>query len=119
MKVVEHRNVEAEQFPGGATYHTLVGDDEGSTPVRTGIQVSPPGYETPEHSHPYVEVITVLEGAGEAWAEGEEGTVRLEPGVTLILPPGQRHGFRVTGDVPLKTLGIHASPHRIVDLAGA
>ncbi len=116
MKVVEHRTVEAEEFPGGATYHTLVGDDEGSTPVRTGIQVSPPGYRTPEHSHPYVEVITVLEGTGEAWAEGED-TVRLEPGVTLILPPGQRHGFRVTGDVPLKTLGIHASPHRIVDLA--
>ena len=71
----------------------------------------------PSTRTPYVEVITVLEGAGEAWAEGEDA-VRLEPGVTLILPPGQRHGFRVTGDVPLKTLGIHASPHRIVDIAG-
>ena len=40
----------------------------------------------------------------------------LRPGVTLILPPGQRHGFRVTGDVPLRTLGVHASPHRIVDI---
>ena len=118
MKVVEHRNVAEEQFPGGATYRTLVGDEEGSTPVRTGIQVSPPGYATPEHSHPYVEVITVLEGTGEAWAEGEEGTVPLHPGVTLILPPGQRHGFRVTGEVPLKTLGIHASPHRIVEIEG-
>ena len=110
MKVVHHEAVAEEQFPGGATYRTLVGDEEGSTPVRTGIQVSPPGYETPEHSHPYVEVITVL--------EGEEGTIALRPGVTLILPPGQRHGFRVTGDVPLKTLGVHASPRRIVDIEG-
>lgn len=116
MKVIEQDAAPAEQFPGGATYHTLVGDEDGSTPLRTGIQVSPPGYATPEHSHPYVEVITVLEGAGEAWAEGE-GTVALRPGVTLILPPGQRHGFRVTGDKPLRTLGIHASPHRIVDIA--
>ncbi len=116
MKVVEHEAVAVERFPGGATYLTLVGDEDGSTPVRTGIQVSPPGYETPEHSHPYVEVITVLEGTGEAWAEGEEGTVALRPGVTLILPPGQRHGFRVTGGTPLRTLGVHASPHRIVDI---
>ncbi len=115
MKVVEHEQVESEEFPGGATYRTLVGDDMGSTPLRSGIQTSPPGYETPAHSHPYVEAITVLEGTGEAWAEGED-TVALRPGVTLILPPGQRHGFRVTGEVPLKTLGIHASPHRIVDI---
>ena len=118
MKIVHHAAVAEERFPGGATYRTLVGDEEGSTPLRTGIQVSPPGYRTPEHSHPYVEVITVLEGTGEAWAEGEAGTVALEPGVTLILPPGQRHGFRVTGEVPLKTLGVHASPRRIVDIAG-
>ena len=118
MKVIDHETVRAEEFPGGATYRTLVGDDEGSTPLRTGIQVSPPGYETPEHSHPYVEVITVLEGTGEAWAEGQ-GTVPLHAGVTLILSPGERHGFRVTGEVPLKTLGIHASPRRIVDIDGA
>ena len=116
MKRVEHDAAPLDRFPGGATYRTLVGDDDGTTPLRSGIQVSPPGYETPEHSHPYVEVITVLDGTGEAWAEGE-GTVALHPGVTLILPPGQRHGFRVTGDRPLTTLGIHASPRRIVDLA--
>lgn len=117
MKIVNHENVELEQFPGGATYQTLVGDNAGSTPIRTGIQVSPPGYATPEHAHPYVEVITILEGKGEAWSSDTEGTVALEPGVTLVLEPGVRHGFRVIGDAPLKTLGVHASPHRIVDIA--
>ena len=52
------------------TYQTLVGDERGSTPVRVGIQTSAPGSKTPMHSHPYLEVLTVLEGQGEAWIEG-------------------------------------------------
>ena len=49
-------------------------------PVRTGIQTSPPGYETRPHSHPYVEMLTVLEGEGEAWVDGEDGVIKMEPG---------------------------------------
>ena len=60
-------------FPGGAGYCPVIGDDNGAgVPVRTGIQTSPPGYETRPHSHPYVELLTVLEGEGEAWVEGGE-----------------------------------------------
>ncbi len=116
MKRISHDDVAREVFPGGATYQTLVGDDAGSTPIRLGIQISPPGYATPDHAHPYVEVITVLEGRGEAWS-ADGGIATLEPGVSLVVGPGIRHGFRVIGAAPLKTLGIHASPHRIVDVA--
>lgn len=50
-------------LPGGALYKPIIGDDTGDgLSVRTGIQNSPPGYATPPHSHPYVEVLTVLEG---------------------------------------------------------
>ena len=62
MPVVELNEVVLQDFPGGATYQTLVGDADGTTPVRIGLQVSPPGYSTGTHSHPYLEVITVLEG---------------------------------------------------------
>ncbi len=117
MRVVRDSEVPVEQFQGGATYRTLVGDAAGSTPVRTGLQVSPPGYATPDHSHPYVEIITVLEGTAEGWCEDREGTIALEPGMTLVLPANERHGFRVTGDGPFKTYGIHVSPHRIVDVS--
>ena len=41
--------------------------------MRTGIQTSQPGYETRVHSHPYVEVLTVIEGRGEAWLDGGAG----------------------------------------------
>jgi quercetin dioxygenase-like cupin family protein len=102
-------------FPGGATYRTLIGDDNGEgIPIRTGIQTSQPGYATREHSHPYVEVLTVLEGRGEAWLDGEPGTVRMEPGVTISIPAGRVHGFRVIGDQQLVTYGIHTFGKRIV-----
>lgn len=116
MPIIRHDDVPAEEFPGGATYKTLVGDDVGGTPVRCGIQTSPPGYATPDHSHPYLEVVTVLEGVGEAWIDGQDGPAPIGPGATLVLPPNVRHGFRVIGDRPLVTYGVHASPHRVVDV---
>lgn len=103
-------------FPGGATYRAIVGDDTGDgLPIRTGVQTSPPGYQTRVHSHPYVETLTVIAGHGEAWLDGEPGRVALEPGVTVVLPAHRPHAFRTIGEEPLITLGIHASGKRIVD----
>ncbi len=116
MKIIDHDALPKEQFPGGATYQTMVGDEAGSTPVRCGIQTSPPGYATPNHSHPYVEIITVLEGEAEGWSEDRDEMIALKPGITLVVPPNQRHGFRVIGETPFKTYGVHASPERIVEV---
>lgn len=116
MPVIQHDHISHEPFRGGATYQTIVGAEDGSTPVRIGIQTSPPGYRTPLHSHPYMEIITVLEGRGEAWIEGSEATVVMEPGVTLVLPANARHWFGTKGDVALKTYGVHASSTRIVEV---
>jgi quercetin dioxygenase-like cupin family protein len=103
-------------FVGGATYRAIVGDDTGEgLPIRTGIQTSPPGYATRVHSHPYVETLTVLAGCGEAWLDGEEVRIALEPGVTVVLPANRAHAFRVIGDEPLVTLGIHTFGKRIVN----
>ena len=113
MPVVDHAKVPMEPFRGGATYQTLVGDSQGSTPVRIGIQSSQPGYKTAKHFHPYMEIITVLEGSGEAWIEGNDDLIPLLSGVTLIIPPNLPHWFRASGVSPLKTYGVHASPLRI------
>jgi quercetin dioxygenase-like cupin family protein len=115
MPIIHVNEVPKQDFPGGATYQTIVGDDDGSTPIRLGLQVSEPGYSTGTHSHPYMEVITVVAGTGEAWVEGQAGMTPIAPGVTLVLPPNVKHGFRVTGDEQLKTYGVHASPDRLVD----
>ena len=116
VPVVHHNDVPGEAFRTGMTYQTLVGDERGSTPVRVGIQTSAPGYKTLTHSHPYMEILTVLEGRGEAWIEGRDDLIPITPGTTLVLPSNQKHWFRTTGDKPLVTYGVHASPHRIVNV---
>jgi len=116
MSLIRHAERPTVTFPGGAVYRPIIGDDTGDgIPVRTGIQISPPGYRTPSHSHPYPEILTVLEGTGEAWLDGDCCTVALEPGITIAIPAGRVHAFRATGDRPLVTFGIHASDKRIVD----
>jgi len=113
MPIVHIDEVRVEEFETGRTYQTLVGDDEGSTPVRVGIQTSPPGYSSGTHAHPYMEIITVIEGTGEAWIEGEGDAVAIGPGTTIVIPPTAAHGFRNTGPTPMRTYGVHASPRRI------
>jgi len=116
MQVIRLANTEVVKFGPDATYQLILGDDEGTTPIRTGIQTSQPGYVAPVHSHPYLEVLYVLEGVAEAWIDGKEDqTVRLEKGDTVALPPNVPHSFRVVGDRVLQTLGIHASPRRIAN----
>lgn len=114
--LIRHADRPTALFPGGATYRPIIGDDTGEgLSIRTGIQVSPPGYATQPHSHPYVELLTVLEGTGEAWLDGENSVFVMEPGVTIAVPAGRVHGFRTTGDRPLVTFGIHTSDKRIVN----
>jgi quercetin dioxygenase-like cupin family protein len=115
LTLIRHAERPTIAFRGGATYRPIIGDDTGAgLAIRTGIQVSPPGYQTRLHSHPYTEVLTVLEGHGEAWLAGEQA-VALEPGVSIALPANRPHAFRVVGDQPLVTFGIHVSDKRIVD----
>ena len=102
-------------FGPDAYYQLIIGDDEGSTPVRTGIQTAEPGYVAPVHQHPYVEILHILDGAAEAWLDGRESeAVTLRRGDTMAIPPDTPHAFRVVGDETLRLLGTHASPKRIV-----
>lgn len=118
LTVIRHAQRPDVTLPGGALYRAVLGDDTGAgIPVRTGIQTSPPGYATRPHSHPYAEILTVLEGEGEAWLEGEAERVPLNPGVTIVVPAHRVHGFRNLGETPLVTFGIHANDKRIVDYA--
>src|SRR5437016_13931391 len=95
LTVIRHADRPTVALTGGATYQPIIGDDTGEgLPIRTGIQVSLPGYTTPLHSHPYTEILTVIEGSGEAWLEGDGQIVALEPGGTISLPPNRPHRFR-------------------------
>src|SRR5712691_11338589 len=115
-KVIKLEDIEVVSFGPLAHHQPIIGDDEGTTPVRTGIQTSQPGYAAPMHSHPYVEILHILDGVAEAWIEGQEDRkVTLRKGDTIAIPPQTPHRFRVVGDEVLRLLGTHASPKRIVD----
>ena len=114
-RVVRLEETEQVSFGPLSHYHPIIGDDAGSTPVRTGIQTAQPGYEAPVHSHPYLEILHILDGIAEAWIDGQEDrAVVLRKGDTIALPPDTPHGFRVVGNQELRLLGTHASPTRIV-----
>jgi quercetin dioxygenase-like cupin family protein len=116
LTVIRHAERPTVAFTGGATYQPIIGDDTGTgLPIRTGIQTSPPGYQTRLHSHPYAEVLTVLAGRGEAWLADEDGVVGLEPGVSITFAANRVHAFRVVGEEPLVTYGIHTFGKRIVN----
>lgn len=115
-KVVRLAECEIVKFGPDAHYQLIIGDDQGTTPIRTGIQTSQPGYVAPMHSHPYLEILHILDGVAEAWVEGrEQDKVLLRKGDTIALPPDVPHSFRVVGDEVLRLLGTHVSPRRIVN----
>ena len=113
-KIARLDQSERVEFGPLAHYNPLIGD--GESPIRTGIQTSAPGYVAPMHQHPYVELLFIIEGEAEAWLEGEEDDpVSLKAGDCIALPPNIAHSFRTVGDQPMRLLGIHHSPDRIVE----
>ena len=112
------RLAETETVPiaPNSHYRPIVGDAEGTTPIRTGIQTCEPGYVAATHSHPYLEILHIVEGTAEVWLEGEEaGKTRLETGDTVMLPPNVPHAFATAGAARMRLLGTHVSSKRIVN----
>jgi hypothetical protein len=96
-----------------SVYQKLVGG--GDVPIWTGVQTCQPGYAAPLHSHPYMELILVLEGEGAFWFQDDGNEIRLKQHEIIALPPQRPHAFRNAGTAELKILGIHCSPQRHVD----
>jgi len=116
ITVIRLEDTERVSFGPLSHYQPIVGDAEGSTPVRTGIQTAQPGYAAPVHSHPYIEILHILDGVAEAWIDGQlDSAVVLRKGDTIAVPPETPHAFRVVGEQELRLLGTHVSPKRIVN----
>ena len=68
------------------------------------------------HWHPYVELLHIIEGQADVWLQGgEDDKTRLGPGDCVALPANIPHSFSTVGDTPMRLLGIHHNPERIVN----
>src|SRR5262245_31669936 len=116
FKVVRGEDTELVSYGPKSDLRVLIGDEEGSTPIRTALQTCRKGYDVPFHSHPYIEYLIVLQGAAEFRIE-DEGlqTLVLEKGDSVELRPGVWHSFGAVSEEDTLLMGIHLSRKRIVN----
>ena len=115
LSVIRLSESDKVPFAEDSYYQPILNGEAGGFPIYTGIQTAEPGYQTPPHQHPYLEVLHILDGVMEAWLVGKEAEkVQLRRGDTIALPPNQPHIFRVAGNDTLRLLGTHLSVQRIV-----
>lgn len=116
FKIMRLADTELVSYGPQSDLRVLVGDETGSTPIRTALQTCQPGYDVPYHSHPYIEYLMILDGTAEFRIEADGlQTVTLQKGDTVELHPGVWHAFTTSPTEVTRLLGIHLSPKRIVD----
>jgi len=83
---------------------------------QTGVQFHvwelAPGASEGNHIHQcddnFEEIYYFFQGRGVMWIEGED--VPIEAGDAILVPPGVDHGFRNTGDEPLRLVLLFGKP---------
>src|SRR5215813_719851 len=93
----------AVEVTGDRRFRVLFGPGNGCAAATQFVGEIPPG-RAPEHSHPYDEVVLVLEGEGVLHAGA--GDRPLAPGSCVHLPPGEPHCLENTGRATLRVLGV-------------
>jgi mannose-6-phosphate isomerase-like protein (cupin superfamily) len=93
----------AVQLTGDRRFRVLFGPGSGCDAATQFVGEIPPG-RAPQHSHPYDEVVLVLEGRGVLHAGPADQP--LAPGSCVHLPPGQAHCLENTGASTLRVLGV-------------
>lgn len=88
---------------GDRRFRVLFGPGRDCAVATQFVGEIPPG-RAPAHSHPYDEVVLILDGEGVAHAAGAQHP--LGPGTCIHLPPGVLHCLENTGPGTLRVLGV-------------
>jgi len=99
VPIFHEKDIEPRQNFPGVSHVTAIEYANGSQAVTLGKVTIQPGCEIPPHSHPVEDAAIVIEGKGLAYTSG--GTVPIEAGSHIYVPPNGRHGVKNTGDKPL------------------
>jgi mannose-6-phosphate isomerase-like protein (cupin superfamily) len=91
------------EVTGDRRFRVLFGPGNGCSAATQFVGEIPPG-RAPAHSHPYDEVVLILEGEGVLHAGAADHP--LAPGSCMHLPPGEPHCLENTGRATLRVLGV-------------
>ncbi|OWK35295.1 cupin domain-containing protein [Fimbriiglobus ruber] len=99
---MQHRHL---QFGHG--FRVVLGDDRSQAAQLTLAPAETEGGPDNRH-HGADQWLYVVSGTGAAIVEGER--VELRDGTLVLIPRGDQHEIRNTGDTPLKTLNLYVPP---------
>jgi len=102
MKVKHWTDVPAQAAEGaeGVTVRWVVNRQDGAPHFAMRVFEVQPGGSSPRHSHWWEHEVFVLEGQGVA--AGAAGASPLSAGTVVLVPGGEMHQFRNTGDRVLR-----------------
>ncbi len=93
----------AIETTGDRQFRVVFGPGRGCSAATQFVGEIPPG-RAPDHSHPYDEVVLILQGDGIAHIGGAEHP--LSAGTCAHLPPGLVHCLENTGPSMMRVLGV-------------
>jgi mannose-6-phosphate isomerase-like protein (cupin superfamily) len=105
---VSIRVVKQDDLPWSNIARELVGADHGGVGICVIFVDAEPGRGPSLHTHPYDELLVILEG--EAAIDDGAETRRVRAGDVVLIPPGQPHGFVNSGKGRLRQIDVHVSP---------
>jgi quercetin dioxygenase-like cupin family protein len=108
MTILDHEQQPFEEWRPGVRTRMRVSALNGAGQLCVFEQFCDPGKGAPTHLHTVEEVLTVIGGTVDIWVEDRH--VTLTTGQSLIVPPGQKHGFRNVGGTVLHVQAILAAP---------
>jgi len=97
--------VAAQPVQDGIGIRWLITEKEGAPNFAMRVIEIEAGVIFAPHHHPYEHEIYVLEGQGFVTNSGGDAG-EMRPGVFLLVPPNEIHGYRNTGDETLKFICV-------------
>ena len=91
----------------------FVGRDHGGLGFTFLIVDAGPGEGPALHTHPYAEVLIILEGQARATVGDEE--IDVTGGDIVVIPPNTPHGFVNSGAGRLRQIDIHDHSHFVTE----
>ena len=105
--------LDANQLPADVISRDFVGEKHGGVGACVLFVTAERGQGPKLHTHPYVEILIVLEGTS-TFTDGVT-TIDVRAGHMAVVDAGQAHGFVNRGEGILRQIDIHLSPRFITE----